>query len=574
MKVVLGMKLDPWHDTGAAVVVEDAGRLKVKTISQERLNRQKHTRAFPLEAAQYCLDEAGCRLQDVNLVVCDYIITPDTDDCFPGYPGTDQPRKKEFFRRLEELGIPYVFVGHHLCHMASAYFATDWPDATGLVIDGHGSSYETQSIFSCQGGAITPLAVSRQPGIGWLYTVATEVLLGFAHLQDGKTMGLAGWAKKGSGSWRAPFSPSQDVPSNPIETPYWQFVTKSSNGFWMQSAAQDFPRRPKDQDPTAEPYVQYAAAAQEELERVVMQLARFAHKICPRQRLCYAGGVGLNILANRLLVDSGLFQEIFIQPAASDAGIPLGAALLGYHTMLGGTQRWRMEHAFLSRQYPPADIEKALASSPAHRTAYSTATLSQVLNNDYLIAWYDGASEFGPRALGHRSILCCPRHPQMKAYLNAQVKHREMFRPFAPIIPIERQADFFDLQTPSPYMLINARVRQPFAAHMPAIVHADGTARVQAIEPGVQPRLHELLRAMEPLSGTPVLLNTSLNLAGEPIVETPADTVDLFQRSRLDALVMGDTLLTKKPLEELLCVKNPGLHGIRATLRQFRLLPT
>ena len=178
------------------------------------------------------------------------------------------------------------------------------------------------------------------------------------------------------------------------------------------------------------------------------------------------------------------------------------------------------------------------------------------------MAWYQGASEFGPRALGHRCILCLPRHPQMKAYLNREVKHREMFRPFAPIVPEEKQAEYFDLTIPSPYILINSTVRPHIAPLIPAIVHADGTARVESISQGQQPELHALLNEVGSLTGISVLLNTSLNLAGEPIVETPADAVNLFARSRLDALVLGPYLLAKFPVRKMLETTNPGPQAL------------
>ncbi|MEO7275981.1 MAG: carbamoyltransferase C-terminal domain-containing protein, partial [Vicinamibacterales bacterium] len=555
MRAVLGLKLNPWHDTGAAVVVEKDADLRVVTISQERLDRVKNSRAFPREAIDFCLGEADCRTKGLDLIVADYIVQPEIDDRFMGGdPHLD--RKVEFFKNVETLGIPVMFAEHHLCHAASAYLATDWTDALGLVIDGHGSGYETQTIFDCAGTSITKLASSHRPGIGWMYTVATETLLGFAHLQEGKTMGLAGWTGD-AGPWQRAFD-STPSPGAPLATHYPQFADTVSKPWWQLCAAADMPRRQPADDPTADPFVKYAFAAQAELERGIMQVARYARSLSPRKRLCYAGGAALNILANRLLLDSGLFGDLFIQPAASDTGIPLGAALLGYYTALGGTRRWQMPHAFLARGY--ADAETAAAAAwKGHRSPYRVEDMARILSHDYLAGWFAGASEFGPRALGHRSILCCPGHPQMKAYLNKEVKHREMFRPFAPIVPEERQAEFFDLRTPSPYMLLNATVRRDKAGLIPAVVHADGTARVQSIPRTSQPELHALLEEVARVTGVPVLLNTSLNLAGEPIVETPDEAVDLFSRSRLDVLVLGSQILTKNPLETLLALPNPGL---------------
>src|SRR6266545_1208986 len=194
MKSVLGLKLNPWHDTGAAIVVEDSGTLKITAISQERVDRIKHSRAFPQGAIDYCLEIMGLRLEDLSQVVADFIISPEIADHFPNGCDAQLEVKAKFFQLLAKRKTPVLFAEHHLCHAASAYFATDWEDAIGLVIDGHGSCYETQTVFSCNGSSISKLATSHKPGIGWMYSAVTEVLLGFDHLQEGKTMGLAGWA--------------------------------------------------------------------------------------------------------------------------------------------------------------------------------------------------------------------------------------------------------------------------------------------------------------------------------------------------------------------------------------------
>jgi carbamoyltransferase len=471
--------------------------------------------------------------------------------------------KRDFFSLLADLGIPFAFTEHHLCHAASAFYCTDWEEAAGLVIDGHGSKYETQGIYHCRGNTLTPVASSSRPGIGWMYSAVTERLLGFEHLQDGKTMGLAGWARDG-GIWKHLFKGVCD-PVNPSQIFYPQFVEETFP--WRMSVPEGLPVRRKADDPAVKPFAQYAFAAQAELETSVMKLIQATARLVPSKRLCYSGGVALNILANRQILDAGFHDDFFIQPAASDAGIPLGAALYGYHCVLQGEYRWKMEHAFLGRSYTAGQVSAALRQWPGSHADASVEKIAGVLANDYLVAWWQGAAEFGPRALGHRSILCLPRHPQMKDYLNREVKHREMFRPFAPIVPEEKQSEYFDLDVPSPYMLINATVRPHIAPLIPAVVHADGTARVQSISQSQQPDLHALLLEVGSITGIPVLLNTSLNLAGEPIVETPADAVNLFARSRLDALVLGSWLLSKVPFRKMMETPNPGLHEVEAPVK-------
>jgi carbamoyltransferase len=558
MKAVLGLKLDPWHDTGAALLYDDGRGVRVVALSQERLDRVKHSRAFPLQAINYCLKAAGLGLEDLSLVVADFIVAPTVDDYFKGSGQPEPVRKREFFAELEAFGIPVVFAEHHLCHAASSYYCTEWDEAAVLVIDGHGSYYETQTLFQGRGNSLTKLATSHRPGIGWMYGVVTECLLGFAHLQEGKTMGLAGWADHG-GVWGEFFKKQSDR-ANPFASSYEQML--ESGPVWKLKPPPGLARRDPNADPTKAPFAHYAFAAQEQLESSVMELVRAAGKLVSSRRLGYAGGVALNIPANRQILDSGVFSELFIQPAASDSGIPLGAALLGYHAMLGGENRWRMDNAFLGRDYSVGEIEKSLTPAHGHPSQYSPDVVAKILANNYLMAWFQGPSEFGPRALGHRSILCCPKHPQMKAYLNREVKHREMFRPFAPIVPLERQRDYFDLSLASPYMLLNSVVHADKTALIPATVHADGTARVQSVCRTQLPEVYELLHKVGSVTGTPLLLNTSLNLAGEPIVESPADALDLFVRSKLDAMVLGDHLLTKVPVRQLLETTNPHLTEI------------
>jgi carbamoyltransferase len=423
-KLVLGLKLNPWHDTGAAIVADNGSGLQVFAISQERLDRRKHSRAFPAAAIEYCLQVIGCGLQDIDLVVFDYIFSPTVRDAFPEATDASGPEKDNFFSRLKSLKIPSLFAEHHICHAASAFFSTDWEDAVALVIDGHGSRYETQSIYTCEDRAITKLCVSHEPGIGWMYSAVTELLIGFEHLQEGKTMGLAGWAEDG-GIWGDLFQ-SDEKRTQGHETPYPQFL--DGTYMWHLQSPSNWPRRRPGDDPTQAPYVQYARAAQEELENGVMRLVRYASELSPKRRFCYSGGVALNILANRRIVDSGDFDEVFIQPAASDAGVPLGAALLGYYSVLEGEKRWRMDHAFLGSEYSNSIINKAASRCAGHCTEYRPEVLAQLIQNDYLAAWWRGASEYGPRALGHRSILCNPRHPGKSFHRLGRFCYRDRMR--------------------------------------------------------------------------------------------------------------------------------------------------
>lgn len=557
-KAVLGLKLNPWHDTGAALVWEYKGQLRVVAISEERLDRKKNSRSFPKLAIEYCLNVAGLNIEELSAVVADFIFKPEIEDYSAAAEETELANKRGFFRLLENAGVPYYFVGHHLCHAAAAFYASGYVSATGVVIDGLGSHYETQSIYQCGPTGLRRVAVSRKPGIGNMYTSVTESIIRFSHLQEGKTMGLAAWGDVIDPEGKYDFSADY---YQGIDTPYSRF---------MQFYPEIMIKRPDDLIARGEgnladtsPFVGYARDAQSELEKAVLHVMHFARSVLPfSHNLCYSGGVALNIPANRTILDSGLFQDVFIFPAASDAGIPMGAALYGYYQVLQGTLPYKMENAFMGREYGQEEIDAAVAKwDGLNLKGYSMEQVAGILANNYILGWFDGPSEYGPRALGARSLLCSPRHPGMKDYLNAQVKHRESFRPFAPLVTLENQENYFDLPAESPYMLINTKVKPEWRSKIPAVMHVDGTARVQSVSQERQPKLHNLLKAFEKSTGMAVLLNTSFNLAGEPIVETPEDAVTRLAASQIDALVIGDYLLTKRSVEEYLAIDNQRNFG-------------
>ena len=544
-KAVLGLKLNPWHDTGAAVIFEKDGHLQVFAISQERLDRVKNSRAFPRKAIDYCLDAAGLRLSEVEYVVSDYIWDPGVRD-YPHGEESQQICKEHFFAQLDNLHIPYFFLEHHLCHAACAFYSSGFESATCLVVDGLGSRHQTQSIYDCSKEGIRKIAVSNEPGIGRLYTHVTREILSFGNLQEGKTMGLAAWGNHcDAAEVSTDFSAAYYDGINTPYTRFIQFLSDSPYDHYTHKNA----IKPRSHAVAAntQPFVSYARDVQAELEKCVAHLANYAKEVLPNNKyLCYAGGIALNIPANRMLEDMALFDNIFIPPAPSDAGIPLGAALYGYYHYANGKIPYAMDNAFLARSYEDDAINQAALQwkGPVLEN-YELDDVAKLLNNNYILGWFQGASEYGPRALGARSILCNPCHPKMKDHLNCQVKHRESFRPFAPLVVFEEQAKFFDSALDSPYMLINMKVQPEWKDTIPAIVHVDGTARVQSVTRERQPQLYELLKTFEKYSGVPVLLNTSFNIAGEPIVETPRDAVKRFAESNLDALVLGKWLLFK-----------------------------
>ena len=289
-------------------------------------------------------------------------------------------------------------------------------------------------------------------------------------------------------------------------------------------------------------YTELAYWAQSYLEDVMIDYAMHLHSVTKSKNLCIAGGVGLNSVANKKILDKTPFENIFIQPASGDSGLALGAALWASHQIKKNPIKWRMANAYLGRDYSEKEILDAISGSGCkyQKIQHPQEIAAKLLADEKIIGWFQGKSEYGPRALGNRSILCSPIPPEMKDKLNMQVKHRESFRPFAPACLAEAANEYFELDCPSPFMLLIARVKKD---NVPAITHVDGTARVQTVNPDQNLKFYSLIKEFQKLTGVPVVLNTSFNDSGEPIVETPQDAVRTFKSTNLDALMIGDYLL-------------------------------
>lgn len=570
MTSVLGVKLGPQHDTGACVVRTSGNELVGTAIAEERLSREKHSRAFPELSIACCLEQQGLRLSDLDLIVID-TLTPldlrgDVNDASLVLNPEDVEENQRFLTQALET-CRTVVVNHHLAHAASAYHVSGMDRAAVLVVDGSGSAWpledgpernmvlgtpgrdseyrlrlsrnrrrETQTLFAGRGRSLDRVAVSLRSGVGHFYTWASERVVGFDRHQEGKLMGLAGW---GAASDRSVYPiPTAEMFAG-IDTPILER---------LQEIGFNPPLRAS-QEPTDSYYAGLAHWADCVLRMAVRHLASYAMGECEERNLCMAGGVALNVVANRAVRDDlSTDSRLFIQPAASDMGIPLGCALYGYYNILEGDLPFQRELAYLGPDYAAHTIDDSMQRQQAQTFSDEDDLLAQVvhhLSSNRIVGWYQGASEYGPRALGNRSILCSPRHPGMKDHLNARVKHREAFRPFAPLIRAERAARYFDVDYPVPYMLINTMVRPAYRDLLPGIAHVDGSARLQTVGHEQNPRLHRLLQKYEEIDEFGVLLNTSFNDAGEPIVETVEDARRCFERTGIDVLVCGNSMAQK-----------------------------
>ena len=319
---------------------------------------------------------------------------------------------------------------------------------------------------------------------------------------------------------------------------------------YLKDAEFNFRKRPSSVQATDDYFAAMAWWMQDVLGKAMLHLSRYALDQCTSNNLCLAGGVALNVVNNRIIRDTlraeQQLNEMFVQPAASDAGTPLGAALYGYYCLGQGKSPFQKNQVYLGPQSDESANEQWLLDHGGKLSSNLAADVADLLLDEKIVGWVQGRSEYGPRALGSRSILCWPRPEGMKDHLNLRVKHREAFRPFAPIISEARASEVFDADFPVPYMLFNTKIKPQYLPLLPAVAHVDGSGRLQTVAYERTPRLHDLLEEVHRRDGVGVLLNTSFNDAGEPIVETAQHALDCFERTGLDALVVGNAILVRQ----------------------------
>jgi carbamoyltransferase len=564
------------HDASAALVQDDH---LIACAAEERFIRAKHSlnlagnTLLPSHAIDYCLDTAGISIDEVDVVAhyCSFrrpTITKRLHLLRPFLSLDDTAKVEEsyqcVFKAMMEHQVvldhferiagarpkAFVPVCHHEAHAASAFFPSGFDQALILTIDGAGE-LESSLLAVGKGKTITEIQRTLLPtSLGSLYLIIT-VFLGFRSLGDEyKVMGLAAYGNRRR--FRDFFR------SLVILEKDGQYATPclARKGFRELLIEQLGPPRRAD-EPIQEIHADIAAALQEVLEETVLHTLKHARAETGIPRLCLAGGVALNCQLNGAIARSRLFREIFVQPASSDEGCSVGAALYAYFNnrepLPNSKTAW--EHAYLGPEYDSEEMRQALANHEAklHWTQKEdiAVTVAEELTRGKVVGWYQGRMEFGPRALGNRSILADPRTPDMKDRINAKVKHREAFRPFAPAVLEEEAAAYFDLLglSNSPFMLFAVPVRQPQRSRIPATTHIDGTARVQTVSKKTNPLFWELIAEFKKLTGVPVILNTSFNVRNEPIVCTPRDAIRCFLSTEIDCLAMGKFFVEKREIE-------------------------
>jgi carbamoyltransferase len=586
-----------YHDSAAALLRD--GEI-LAAAQEERFTRKKHDASFPAGAAQYCLAEAGIALQDLDHVVFydkplvkferlleTYLsYAPNGIRSFvaamPIWLKEKLFLKITLKKEIAALGnckpadVPLImFTEHHQSHAASAFYFSPFERAAVLCLDGVGE-WATTSVWRGEGKSLTPLwEIDFPHSLGLLYSAFTYFTGFKVNSGEYKLMGLAPYGEpkyvdlilekildlKDDGTFR-------------LDMRYFNYCT----GLTMTNERFDQlfngpPRQPESDLTQRE--MDIAASIQKVTEKVVLRLARTIHAETGEENLCLAGGVALNCVANGRLLREGPFENIWIQPAAGDAGGALGAAAIVWHDYLDADRNLNagmdaMQGAFLGPGFSAAGIRADLDAQGAvyreHSDAELLPRLAELLEQEHVIGWAHGRMEFGPRALGGRSIIGDPRSAKMQSVMNLKIKYRESFRPFAPSVLAERVDDYFEQQTASPYMLIVAPVRESLRiplteeqqklfgierlnlkrSELPAITHVDYSARVQTVHQETNPRYHALLKAFEARTGCGLLVNTSFNVRGEPIVRTTEDAYRCFMRTEMDYLVVENFLLDKR----------------------------
>ncbi|PGT83466.1 MULTISPECIES: carbamoyltransferase family protein [Bacillaceae] len=555
---VLGINYS--HDA-AACLVED-GKV-VAAIQKERLTRRKHDLERTISderMIQYCLDARGISIDEVDLIVSN------VQSLSYGGVGLTTPLQKDF-SLFDPFSEKHLFISHHLAHAYSAFSPSGQSESIVMVIDAAGSSSPEGKDYVMAGPEMKKYLLGPTPkgefkseaesyylftnnsyklldrfylpshssemiytgGIGMAYAIVSNYIFDDP-LESGKVMGLAPY---GDCNFHRGVNIMSSNEDKVIFNNNWQ-LNFNKPGFH-------------------EDQKHLAAIMQRDLENALEARIKSIFKKTTTRNICYAGGVALNCVANGKVL-SKYANELFIQPAANDAGIAIGCAYYGYSFLKKQNAHYKQTHDYLGKKYTSQEVSNVLSNYLVvnkERTPNDQLIneVAKRLEKGEIVAWFEGGSEFGPRSLGHRSIICNPMLSNMKSKLNERVKHRESFRPFAPVCPVECADSYFEVNRESPFMLLSFDVKSDYRESLPAITHVDNSTRLQTLHEKEHPRLHKLLHKFGELTSIPVLLNTSFNVMGEPIVETPEDAINCFLSTDIDVLVIENWIITKKELD-------------------------
>ena len=576
--------INAYHGNASAAVVSD-GRL-VAAVEEERFNRVKYAAGFPAAAIRYCLKEAGLKLEEI-----DHVAVPRNPLARLGtkrfyalrmpsfargrakvlvkFTGVREALAAAFDSDPETITAQFHRIEHHQAHLASAFFVSPFERAALLSADGLGDFASTMW-GSGAGNRMDIAGVIAFPhSLGLYYTAVTQYL-GFQKFGDEyKVMGLAAYGEPEKlEAFReiVRFDPNGNGNGFQLGLEYFVLHRTGPEMSWAEAdktptlgrlfseqMSQKLGAARLAEEPLEQRHRNLAASLQARLEEVYLGMLRKLAKATGLKSICLAGGVAFNCVANGKIFEATPFEQVYVQPAAGDAGLAVGAAYYVWHQKLGKPRSFVMDHAYWGPGYSVAEIRAAMEASGIGGKGYVVEELPQqeltrraaaIVADGKIMGWFQGRAEWGPRALGNRSIVADPRRADMKDILNRRIKHREIFRPFAPSILAEATGEWFQKSHPSPFMTLAYAVRAEKRALIPAPTHVDGTGRLQTVTKEANPRYHALISAFRDLTGVPVVLNTSFN-DNEPIVCRPEEAIDCFLRTKMDALVLSDFLVTR-----------------------------
>jgi carbamoyltransferase len=576
--------INAYHGNASAALVCD-GRL-VAAVEEERFNRVKYAAGFPSQAIRYCLKEAGLNLDEI-----DHVAVPRNPYARLGTKLFYAIRMPSFARARAKVlakftGVPEALaaafdsdpttitaqfhrIEHHQAHLASAFFVSPFERAALLSADGLGDFASTMWGVGYGNRMNIEDAIAFPHSLGLYYTAVTQYL-GFLKFGDEyKVMGLAAYGQpeqlpafrdivrfdaNGNGNG---FRLGLDYFLHHRTGPEMSWAEADKTPVLGKLFSGQMSRRlgaaRAQEEPLEQRHRNLAASLQARLEEVYLGMLRKLAKATGLKSICLAGGVAFNCVANGKIFDSTPFEQVYVQPAAGDAGLAVGAAYYVWHQKLEKPRSFVMDHAYWGPGFSAVEMRAAIEASAIARERYSVTELplpelaqraATIIAEGKILGWFQGRAEWGPRALGNRSIVADPRRSDMKEILNQRIKHREIFRPFAPSILAEATGEWFEKSHPSPFMTLAYAVRPEKRALIPAPTHVDGTGRLQTVTREANPRYHALISAFHDLTGVPVVLNTSFN-DNEPIVCRPEEAIDCFLRTKMDALVLSDFLVTR-----------------------------
>jgi carbamoyltransferase len=576
--------INAYHGNASAAIVCD-GQL-IAAVEEERFNRVKYAAGFPVQAIRYCLKEAGLTLADI-----DHVAVPRNPYArlftklvyslrMPSFArqrarvlvtftGIPEALAAAFDANPKKLQAKFHRVEHHQAHLASSFFVSPFERAALLSADGLGDFASTMWGVGNGNHMNIHGSVAFPHSLGLFYSAVTQFLGFLKYGDEYKVMGLGAYGQpehlesfrnfvhfdensRGNG-----FRLGLDYFTHHRIGPEmsWADADKTptmSRMFSPEMSRLLGPVRGPD-EPLEQRHRNLASSLQARLEEVYLGMLRKLAKATGLKSVCLAGGVAFNCVANGKIFDSTGFEQVYVHPAAGDGGLSVGGAFYVWHQILRQPRAFVMNHAYWGPAYARDEVKRAIDANALSRENYSVTELpepellrqtAQIIADGKILGWFQGRAEWGPRALGNRSIVADPRRPEMKDILNGRIKHREIFRPFAPSILAESTADYFEKSHPSPFMTLAYSVRPEKRDKIPAPTHVDGTGRLQTVTRDANPRYWQLIKAFENLTGVPVVLNTSFN-DNEPIVCRPEEAIDCFLRTQMDALVLGDFLITR-----------------------------